>query len=205
MTIKLHHLRVGRSVFTAWLLEELGLDYDLEIYIRNEMGRAPPELKDVHPLGKSPVIEVDGFTLAENAAIATYLVESHNPDGKFLPPKEGKARGQWLQWLHYPEGSAFAPLLIQLLLSRTEDPKPMLISMFAAGETALHLGYIRDQLGDNDFILGDEMTLPDFGVTYICHMADRLGLLADYPTLKAYAERNTARPAFQKAMEKTGG
>lgn len=205
MSILVHHLRVGRSVFTVWLLEELGLDYELKFYDRNEMGRAPPELKEAHPLGKSPVIEIDGITLAESGAIAMHLVQSHNPHGRFLPPSDPAARATWLQWLHYPEGSAFVPLLMKLLLSRTEDPKPMLISMFAEAEVALHLGYIRDQLGDNDYILGDEMTLPDIGMAYVCHMAGRLELLGDYPTLAAYAERMTARDAFKTAFEKTGG
>lgn len=204
MSIKLHHLRVGRSVFMAWLLEELGLDYELEIYVRNEMGRAPPELAKVHPLGKSPVLELDGKVFAESGAIAMHLVEEHNPHGRFTPPAEGQARAEWLQWLHYSEGSAFVPLLMKLLLSRTEDPKPMLISMFAHAEVELHLGYIRDQLGSNDYILGNQMTLPDFGNGYIAHMADRLDLLGDYPTIKAYAERLSSREAFKRAWERTG-
>ncbi len=205
MSIKLHHLRIGRSVFTAWLLEELELDYELEIYVRNEMGRAPPELKNAHPLGKSPVVEVDGFTLAESGAIAVYLQETRDTKGKFTPPTEGAARAEWLQWLHYPEASAFSPLLISLLLSRNPDPKPAAFAMFAAGEVPLQMSYIRDQLGDKPFILGDQMTLPDFGITYVCSMADRLKLLGDFPTLKAYADRNMGRPAFKTAFEKTGG
>ncbi len=205
MSILVHHLRVGRSVFTVWLLEELGLDYELKFYDRNELGRAPPELKEAHPLGKSPVIEVDGITLAESTAIALYLAESHNPHGRLMPPASGPERATWLQWLNYPEGSAFLPLLMKLLLSRTEDPKPMLIAMFAEAETSLHLGYIRDQLGEQPFILGKDMTLPDIGMAYVCHMAAQLELLGDYPTLAAYAERMTSREAFKRAFEKTGG
>jgi glutathione S-transferase len=205
MSIKLHHLRVGRSVFTAWLLEELGEPYELEIYVRNEMGRAPPELKEAHPLGKSPVVEVDGIVLAESTAIALYLVENHNPRGLFLPPRAGAPRGRWFQWFHYPEGSAFAPLLLKLLLSRTEDPKPALISMFAEAETELHLNYIEKAIGNGPYLFGEEMELPDFGLVYICSMADRLGLLGSHKKLKAYADRAMARPAFARAVEKTGG
>ena len=76
--ITVHHLRIGRSIFTVWFLEELGLDYELKIYIRNDMGRAPPELKQAHPLGKSPVIDFGEFTLAESGAIATYLVDTYD-------------------------------------------------------------------------------------------------------------------------------
>lgn len=205
MTLKIHHLRVGRSVFTVWLLEELGLTYEMEIYDRNEMGRAPPALKEVHPLGKSPVIEAEGMVLGETTAIALYLAESHDPQGLFTPPASGPERMTWQYWMQYPEGSAFAPLLFKLLLSREQEPKPMLISMFAEAEVKLHLDYIRDSLGDKDYILGDKLQLPDIGLAYIASMADRLELLGDYPTLKAYAARATARPAFARAMEKTGG
>ncbi|MEL6348603.1 MAG: glutathione S-transferase family protein [Myxococcota bacterium] len=205
MSILVHHLRIGRSIFTVWLLEELGVAYDLKIYVRNAHGRAPPELKDAHPLGKSPVIEIDGFTLAESGAIALYLAETRDPNGRFTPPPSGPARGRWLQWLHYPEASAYTPLLISLLLKREQEPKPGLVSMFAAGEVALQLDHIDAQLGDDAFILGDSMTLPDFGMTYMLSFAERLGLLRDYPRLRSYVERNMARSAFQRALARTGG
>ena len=84
--IVMHHLRVGRAIFTTWLLEELGVEYELKLYDRNEMGRAPAELKAAHPLGKSPVIEDGGVTLAESGAITTYLIETYDPDGALSPP-----------------------------------------------------------------------------------------------------------------------
>jgi len=205
MTIKVHHLRVGRSVFTVWLLEELGLTYDLQIYDRNDMGRAPESLKEAHPLGKSPVIEVDGVTMAESTAIALYLSKYHDANGIFTPPTEPTAYAEWLQTLMYPEGSAFVPLLMKLLLGREAEPKPMLISMFAEAEVNLHLGFMRDKLGDKDYVMGDKLSLPDIGFGYIASMADKLELLGDYPTLKAYADRCTSRPAFVRAFEKTGG
>jgi len=205
--IVVHHLRIGRSVFTVWLLEELGLEYTLNIYERTELGRAPPALKAAHPLGKSPVIEDDGVVLAESGAIAWHLMERHDPAGLFAPPpfEERAARMRWLQWLHYPEASGFAPLLMRLLLLREQGPRPPLIDAFSAGETALHLGYVRDSLGEQPYILGERMQLPDFGLTYLLHAAQRLNELGPYPTLQAYVERNLARPAFQRAMEKSGG
>ncbi len=205
--ILVHHLRVGRSVFTVWLLEELGLQYELKIYDRNEMGRAPETLKQAHPLGKSPVIEDGDITLAESGAIAWHITEHYDEKGLFTPPalSDKAARATWLQWLHYPEASGFAPLLLKLLLSREQEPKPMLISMFAAGEVALHLNYLQDFIGEKDFLLGDRFQLPDIGVTYIMHMADRLGELTAFPTLNAYRERMMTRPAFLRAMERTGG
>ncbi|GAB5415810.1 MAG: glutathione S-transferase [Congregibacter sp.] len=203
--ITVHHLRIGRPLFTLWLIEELGLDYSLQVYDRNEMGRAPPELKAVHPLGKSPVIEDDGHVISESGAIAMHLIENYDSTGRFAPPTEKFARAKWFQWFHYTEASAFAPLLITLLLSREQDPKPPLFSMFAQTEVKLQLDYIADNLGDKAFILGDELTLPDFGLSYICQMAARLEQLGDYPTLQAYVERNMAAPAFLKALEKAGG
>lgn len=204
--IKLHHLRVGRSVFTVWLLEELGLDYTLEIYDRNEMGRAPPELKQAHFLGKSPVMEVDGFTLAESGAIALYLLEKHDTAHVFGPgPSASAERAEWLQWLLYSEASAFAPLLIKLLMLRSGGDAPEGINAFATGEVALQLGYLEARLADRDYIMGSEFQAPDFGITYIAQMAERLGELAPYPKLAAYLARNTARPAFARAMERTGG
>ena len=109
--LTIHHLRIGRSIFTVWLLEELELDYDLVEYHRNpETMRAPPELKDIHPLGKSPVIVDDGLVLSESGAITAYLLEKYDSQGKFTPPRSDLAAwGRYTQWLHYPEGSVLCP------------------------------------------------------------------------------------------------
>ena len=203
--ITVHHLRVGRPLFTLWLIEELAIEYELRVYDRNEMGRAPPELKEVHPLGKSPVIVDDGLVIAESGAIAMHLVDNYDGVGRFRPPPDKAARSVWYQWFHYTEASAFAPFLITLLLSREEEPKPPLVSAFAAAEVKLQLDYIRDSLGDKRYILGDSLALPDFGLTYICQMADRLDQLGEYPTLKAYSDRNMAASAMLRAREKSGG
>ncbi len=202
--LKLHHLRVGRSIFTVWLLEELGANYQMDIYDRNEMGRAPPELKNAHPLGKSPVIEDDGFVLAESGAIALYLLDKFDPENRLGPPEDAKGRAEWMQWLMYTEASAFAPMLIKLLLNRSED-KPPIFDMFSTGEVALQLGYAEARLADRDYVMGDAFSVPDIGMTYIAEMAERLGELGPYPKLAAYLARNKARPAFQRALEKTGG
>ncbi|MEP1144452.1 MAG: glutathione S-transferase family protein [Henriciella sp.] len=202
--LKLHHLRVGRSIFTVWLLEELNATYEFEFYDRNEMGRAPPELKNAHPLGKSPVIEDDGFVLAESGAIALYLLDKFDPDNRFGPPTgDPKGKAEWMQWLMYSEASAFAPLLMKLLLSRMED-KPPVFEMFSSGEVALQLGYLEERLSDREYVMGDRFQVPDIGATYIAQMAERLGELGPYPKLAAYLARNLARPAFQRAVEKAG-
>lgn len=204
--ILVHHLRIGRPIFTVWLLEELGLDYELKIYDRDPATRrAPPELREAHPLGKSPVIVDDGLTLAESGAITAYLIETYG-DGKGLIPDRAD-RAAWaehLQWLHYPEGSAFLPMILNLLLKGEAEPKPPRVSAFAAAETKLHLDYLAGKLGDKPFLLGDRLQAADFGVGYICSMAARLELLGDHPTLAAYAGRLTARDAFKRALARAG-
>jgi len=201
--LTIHHLRIGRSIFTVWLLEELELDYSLVEYHRNpETMRAPPELKNIHPLGKSPVIDDDGLVLSESGAITAYLLEKHDQQGKFAPPRTDLAAwGEYTQWLHYPEGSVFVPLFLKLLVLRSGQPQPLLDG-FADPEVALHFGHIANKLGENPFILGENISGADFGITYMVSMGERLGLLEPYPTLAAYLERNQARPAFLRAVER---
>ena len=194
--IRLHHLRIGRSLFTVWQLEELDAEYELEVYHRDESFRAPPELKAVHPLGKSPVIEV-----SESGAITSFLLETLDTENRFAPPRaELAAWAKFTQWLHYPEGSVFGPLLIKMLLLRGGEHAGL--DAFSAKEIALHLGHISAQLGDADYILGADFSAADFGIAYVVSMADRLGQLNEYPTLSAYLERCKARPAFQRAVAK---
>lgn len=204
--ILVHHLRIGRPLFTVWLLEELGLDYELKIYLRDpKTMRAGPDLREAHPLGKSPVIEDDGLVLAESGAITAYLIDAYDKVGALSPSRsERKAGTVYTQWLHHSEGSAFLPLLLKLLLLGEQEPKPPLISGFAEAETTLHLGYIQDFLGDKPFLLGARLQGPDFGVGYILQLAKRVGALGEYPALEAYLARLTSRPAFLRARERAG-
>ncbi|MEP4147880.1 MAG: glutathione S-transferase family protein [Halioglobus sp.] len=201
--LTIHHLRVGRSLFTVWLLEELELEYHLVEYNRDpETMRAPPELKSAHPLGKSPVIDDDGLVLSESGAIAAYLLEKHDPDNRFSPPRSDlDAWAEYNQWLHYAEGSVFTPLMMKLLSLRAGGTAEML-DVFADPEVALHFGHIANKLGDNNYILGDKLSGADFGIGYMVNMAHMLGLLEPFPTLVAYVERLRARPAFQRAVER---
>ena len=199
--LTIYHLRVGRSIFTVWQLEDLGIDYSLVEYQRHpETMRAPPELRNAHPLGKSPVIDDGGLVLSESGAITAYLLRKYDPEGRFGPDEGDAAWAEYTQWLHYPEGSVFAPLLMKLVSMRAGGQP--LLDGFADPEVALHFGHIANKLGENPYILGERLTGADFGITYMVSMADRLGLLEPYPSLKAYLERNLARPAFLKAKER---
>lgn len=201
--ITLHHLRIGRSIFTVWLLEELGAQYDLKVYHRDPVTmRAQEDLKLIHPLGKSPVIDDDGLVISESGAITSYLLEKLDTDHRLHPDRSDiKNWARFTQWLHYPEGSVFMPLLIKMLLLRSGQPHAAL-SPFSEEEVKLHLGHISRQLEGRDYILGDSFSGADIGVTYVVSLAKRIGELADYPVLSAYLARNTGRPAFQRAVER---
>ncbi|MEM1248188.1 MAG: glutathione S-transferase family protein [Acidobacteriota bacterium] len=204
--LTIHHLIVGRSVFTVWLLEELGIEYQLEPYHRLATRRAPPELREVHPLGKSPVIVDEGRTIAESGAIATYLLEKYDPDHELSPPPSDRDRWvQFIQWLHYPEGSAFGPLSLVLLSASSPEPMPQLVQDFATAEVKLHLDYIESALKERDYILGNEFSAADIGLGYIVALADRLQLIEGRETISAYLQRLQQRPAFQRAHERSGG
>lgn len=201
--ITLHHLRIGRSLFTAWLLEEVEVDYQLKVYLRNpETMRAPPELKEVHPLGKSPIIEDDGLMLTESGAITSYVLSKFDTAHKLHPNQDDLAVwAKYSQWLTYPEGSVFAPLMLKMLLIRSGVDHPV-IAPFSNAEIKLHFDHISTQLGNNDYILGNEFTGADFGIAYVVSMAERLGQLDGYPKLKTYVQRCMSRPAFQRAIER---
>ena len=201
--LTIHHLRIGRSIFSVWLLEELGLEYNLVEYLRDPgTMRAPPSLKEVHPLGKSPVIDDDGLVVSETGAITAYLLEKHDKDNRLSPPRSDlKAWAKYTQWLHYPEGSVFSPLLLKMISLRTGEPQPLLDG-FADPEISLHFNHITSQLGDSDYILGDDFSGADFGIAYMCYMGTALGLMDGYDKLNAYLQRCQSRPAFQRAVER---
>lgn len=198
----LHHLRIGRSIFTVWQLEELGIEYELKVYHRDaKTFRAGDDLKIIHPLGKSPVIEDGELVLSESSAITTYLLEKFDVDNTFAPPRSELA--QWAtftQWLHYPEGSVFTPLLIKMLQMRSDETHAAL-EAFSAKEIQLHLGHIANQLDDNAYILGSDFTAADFGICYVLSLAKRLGQLEEHPSLSSYVERNLNRSAYQRAVD----
>lgn len=196
----------GARFFTVWLLEELGLAYELKLYLRDpQTMRAQADLKEAHPLGKSPAIEDDGLKLSESGAIASYLIDNYDKDHSLAPPTTDRiARAIYTQWLHYTEGSAFLPLLVKLVLTREQEPLPQLFSRFAAAEVPMHLNYIQDFLGDKQFLLGDRLQGPDFGMGYILQLAQRVGEIEPYPDLQRYLERLLDRPAFHRARERAG-
>jgi glutathione S-transferase len=201
--ILLHHLRIGRSIFTVWQLEEFGVPYDLKVYHRDPATfKAQEDLKAVHPLGKSPVIEDGEIILSESGAITSYLLQKFDPENTLSPPPTDLVSwAKFTQWLHYPEGSVFLPLLVRMILARSAQ-EHIALTPYSEKEIKLHLEHIANQLADNEFILGDKFSAADFGISYVVSMAKRLGLLDPYPTLNAYIERNLARPGYLRAVER---
>lgn len=199
--IVVHHLNESRSQRILWLLEELGLPYEIRPYARDATTRlAPPELKAVHALGKSPVVEADGMTLIESGAIVDYLLRRHG--GGDLRPAEGSADFEaYQQWLHYAEGSAMLPLLLKLYVSRLGDAgaplKPRIDS-----ELANHLGYVEHSLQGREWLVGNAFSGADVQMSFVGEAAR--GLRASYPNLDAWVKRFQQRPAYRRALERGG-
>lgn len=199
--LKVHHLEQSRSRRILWLLEELGLDYELIFYERDpETWLAPPELKAVYPLGKSPVLEDDGRLLAESGAIIDYLVRRRS-DGRLAPEPSSPLYDDYVHWLHYAEGSAMLPMMLTLYIGRLGEAGAPLHPRLDS-EANNHLGYIEQALEGKEFILGEEFSAADIQIAFVLDAARMLGRLDDRPTLCAYLERMHARPAHMRALKR---
>jgi glutathione S-transferase len=216
--ITLHHLNNSRSQRVLWLLEELGLPYEIRRYQRDAKTMlAPPSLLEVHPLGKSPVITDDGQTLAESGAIVEYLVERYG-SGRLAPGQGTPARLRYTYWLHYAEGSAMPPLLLKLVFDRVESgPMPFFArpvaraiagrvkTSFVGPQITRHLDYMEAELGKFLWFAGDEFSAADIQMSFPLEVATRrAGLDASRPRLMEFLSRIHARPAYQRALERGG-
>ncbi len=199
MTIRVHHLKISRSTRIIWLMEELGLPYELVQHTRGEDFRSPPSLYDVHPLGKAPAVEVNGRTMVESSAIIEYIVDRLG-GGKLLPPDSGRA--EYLEWLHFTEGTLGMPMLMRLLGPRWGMPDMAL--GFMEAELKKQLDWIESQLEGRSFLCGETFTGADINLEYLLEHAETLGLIAPRPNLSRYLAALKARPAYVKAIELGG-
>ena len=205
--LTLHHLNDSRSQRVLWLLEELGLPYEIKHYQRNAETRlAPPELAKIHPLGKSPVITDGDTTIAESGAIVDYIIRRYG-QGKDKPammPALGSADYEaYNEWMHYSEGSAMLPLMLNLYVSRLKEAGAPLHPRIDS-ELANHLGYVDGALKGREFFVGASLTGADIQMSFVGEMAKVFGKLEPYPNLAAWLGRMHARPAFQLSIEKGG-
>ncbi|MEJ8847227.1 glutathione S-transferase [Variovorax rhizosphaerae] len=217
--LTVHHLNNSRSQRVLWLLEELGLPYEIVHYQRDAKTMlAPPELRKVHPLGKSPVVTTDdGLVLAESGAIIETIIERFG-QGRLAPASGSAEAVRYRYWLHFAEGSAMPPLLMKLIFDKIESSdmpffaKPIAKgiadkarSRFILPNIASQLDFMEGELGKSEWFAGDALTGADIQMSFPVEAAQvRGGLDASRPKLMAFLERIHARPAYQRALERGG-
>ena len=203
MTIIVHHLNNSRSQRILWLLEELNVSYEIQHYQRDPVTNlAPEELCKVHPLGKSPLIEDDGQVIFESAAIVEYLCERHG-GGALVPERGTESHIRYLEFLHFAEGSAMTPILLNLYTARLGEAAAPLHPRIHQ-QLDSHFSYMEDSLAATGWFVGDHLTGADIMMSFPAEAAVKMGQAANRPNLTAYVEKIHARPAFQTALEKGG-
>lgn len=201
--ITVHHLNDSRSQRILWLLEELGVDYDIVSYARDATTRlAPPELKKIHPLGKSPVITDDDMVIHESGAITDHLIRKYG-EGRLAPDVGSPDYIKYVEWLHYAEGSAMLPLLLRLYTSRLCEAAAPLMPRIDS-ETENHFSFVDGEMKGRDFFVGNKLTGADIMMSFPLEAARARGILKAYPALSAFVDRMQARPAYLRALEKGG-
>ena len=211
--ITLHHLEQSRSLRILWALEELGVEYQVKHYKRLPTFAAPPELKNVHPLGKAPILTDGDLTIAESAVILEYLQTTYDKDHKFKPQNPQDLM-QYNYWMHYAEGSLMPLLVFNLVLSNVPKHLPLIIRPigkkitegvkggFINPRLADHIPFLENYLAQHDYFAGD-FSFADIQMSFpIVALQERVA--GQYPQLKAFAERIQQRPAFQKAKAQSG-
>jgi glutathione S-transferase len=202
--IRVHHLNNSRSQRVLWLLEELELPYEIVPYARDPKTMlAPPELRQIHPLGKSPVIQDGTFILAETGAIVDYLVDRYG-EGRLAPRRGEEGYWRYAYWLHYAEGSLMPPLLLKLVLSKLgllgRPARP-----FVDAQLKLHFDYLEAELAASPWLAGQEFSAADIMMSFPVEAgASRGDATVARPNVKAFLERIHARPAYQRALERGG-
>jgi glutathione S-transferase len=215
--ITVHHLENSRSLRILWMLEELDLPYEIKHYKRLPTMQAPPDLKAVHPLGKSPAITDDGVTLAESGAILEYLVQKYG-NGRFVPPLGSEEWRRYTYFMHYAEGSLMPVLLLKLLFSRIIPSRvPALLRPVGrlicdgadrnliSPQLATNFAFLESELANRDWFAGSAFSAADVQMSYPLEAAaTRAGLGDRFPKLQGFLDRNHARPAYKRAVERGG-
>ncbi|MBQ0942161.1 glutathione S-transferase [Ideonella sp. 4Y16] len=216
--ITVHHLNNSRSQRVLWLLEELALPYEIRHYQRDPQTMlAPPSLKAVHPLGKSPVLSDGDITVAESGAIIEYLLDTHG-QGRLRPAPGTPEQRRFSYWLHFAEGSAMPPLLMKLVFARVRSaPMPFFVkpvaraiadkvlTSFVEPNLRAQLDFMETELSGRDWFAGDTFSAADIQMSFpVEAAAQRAGLDASRPRLMDWLRRIHARPAYRRALERGG-
>ena len=211
MTLIVHHLNNSRSQRILWLLEEIGAPYEIKFYDRDQTTNlAPPELLAVHPLGKSPLIEVvddsasggKGRVIMESGAITEYLCEQHG-GGHLVPERGSDDHVSHLEWLHFAEGSAMTPILLRIYTARLGEAAAPLEPRITQQLDA-HFAFMEGRVGDNGHFIGDSLSAADIMLSFPAEIAVMQGMAPRYPKLAAFVNACHVRPAWQRAREKGG-
>ena len=198
-----HHLNESRSQRILWLLEELGTPYEIAHHKRDSKTRlAPPELVAIHPLGKSPVITDNGVPVHETGAIIDYVIRRHG-GGKLQPDPASADYDVYQQWLHYAEGSAMLPHMLNMYVGRLGEAGAPLHPRIES-EIANHDGYVEGYMKGRDYFVGNNLTGADIAMSFVAEVARAQKKLDKYPSFNAWLDRMHARPAWQRALEKGG-
>jgi glutathione S-transferase len=201
--IKIHHLNESRSQRILWFLEELGVPYEIVPYARDATTRlAPPALEAVHPLGKSPVMEDGSVKIAESGAIVEYLAATYG-DGRFARAQTSPDWPAYIEWLHYAEGSAMLPLMLNMYVARLGEAGAPLHPRIES-EIKNHISYVDGALKGRQFFVGDSLTGADVQMSFVAEVVRAFGKQKDYPNLDAWIDRMHARPAWKAALAKGG-
>ena len=213
-----HHLNDSRSQRVLWLLEELGVAYEIVPHTR-ALGTdlAPPEVRRIHPLGKLPIIVDGDLVVAESGAVMSYLIETYG-EGRLVPKRGTAEWTRYLYWLHYAEGSGMQPLLLKVIFDRIEAAKvpfyvrPMVRALargvkqnFVGPQTKLHLDFIESELSQRPWFAGDEISAADLQMSFVLQAAEAHGGLdASRPHAMAFLRKIEARPAWIRSVERGG-
>lgn len=198
-----HHLSHSRSQKILWLLEELGVPYELKLYLRDPQTlAAPPEMKALHPLGTSPLITDNGETFAETGAIIDYILR-HYGEGKLQPPSDSLAFDRFIEWMHYSEGSSMLPILMTLFCKYTGTDSSALDPLLQ-NQMQKHFSYIEAALTDADYLVANQFSAADIHVSFVADLAEQYVSLAAYPNILAWMKRLRGRDALRRAEEKGG-
>jgi len=201
--IVVHHLNESRSQRILWLLEELGVEYEIKAYERDAKTRlAPDALRAVHPLGKSPVVTDGETTVHESGAIIDYIIRHHGA-GKLQPAVSDPDYEAYLQWLHYAEGSAMLPLMLQMYVMRLGEAGAPLHPRIES-EVDNHLAYLDQALAGRDYLMGQALTGADIQMSFVGEVARAFGKLPAYPNAEVWLNRLHDRPAYKAAIERGG-
>lgn len=203
MTITVHHLNNSRSQRILWLLEELNVPYEIQHYQRDAVTNLAPEaLLKIHPLGKSPMIEDAGNVVFESGAIVEYLCERHN-GAHLVPPRGTDQHIRYLEWLHFAEGSAMTPILLNLYTARLGEAAAPLHPRINE-QLESHFQFMEDGLNASGWFVGDTISGADIMLSFPAEAAVKMGRAANRPNLTKFVETIHGRPGFQRALEKGG-